>query len=332
MENLLLLLVLLEVSLPVVFIENSKQFSHIHIYIYIHLSYPYPLSFLPLSIYIDVRSTSIPLANNIISGIGAAIAENLASKGANIVLNHTSSSSSALATELSKSLEEKYNIKTLVVQADVSEKSGADSIISSAKSHFSDSKSGKFQIDILVNNAGIAINAPIKDVTIDDFQRQYKINVLGPLLVLQAALDYLPHDRSGRIVNVSSVSASGGFTGQTVYGGTKGALDAMTRTWARELNNRATVNSINPGPVKTDMWYGTPVEFRKSLKPLIETTPGSEIRPELDDQDLVDDAPNAGGRPAYTHEIGGIVGMLATSDSVWCTGQVVCANGGFILK
>ncbi|KAG4029372.1 hypothetical protein MFRU_016g01250 [Monilinia fructicola] len=265
-------------------------------------------------------------------GIGAAIAENLASKGANIVLNHTSSSSSALATELSKSLEGKYNIKTLVVQADVSEKSGADSIISSAKSHFSDSKSGKFQIDILVNNAGIAINAPIKDVTIDDFQRQYKINVLGPLLVLQAALDYLPHDRSGRIVNVSSVSASGGFTGQTVYGGTKGALDAMTRTWARELNNRATVNSINPGPVKTDMWYGTPVEFRKSLKPLIETTPGSEIRPELDDQDLVDDAPNAGGRPAYTHEIGGIVGMLATSDSVWCTGQVVCANGGFILK
>ncbi|KAB8301071.1 hypothetical protein EYC80_002989 [Monilinia laxa] len=265
-------------------------------------------------------------------GIGAAIAENLASKGANIVLNYTSNSSSTLANELSKSLEGKFNIKTLVVQADVSEKSGADTIISSAKSHFSDSQSGKFQIDILINNAGVSQNTAIKDITIDEFQWQYKINVLGPLLLLQAALDYLPHDRSGRIINISSVSSSEGFLGQTVYGGTKAAVDAMTRTWARELNNRATVNSVNPGPVKTDMWVGTTAEFKKSLKPWIESTPGSEIRPELDDQDLVNDAPNAGGRPAYTHEIAGIVGMLSTSDSVWCTGQVVCANGGLVLR
>ncbi|EMR90024.1 putative 3-oxoacyl- protein [Botrytis cinerea BcDW1] len=264
-------------------------------------------------------------------GIGAAIAENLASKGANLVLNYTSNSSATLTTALSKKLEESHSIKTFIVQADVSEKSGADTIISTTKSHFSDA-TGKFQIDILVNNAGVSRNTPIPDITIDDFNWQYKINVLGPLLLLQAALDYLPHDRSGRIINLGSVSSSEGFWGQTVYGGTKAAVDAMTRTWARELHDRVTVNSINPGPVKTDMWAGTTAGFKKELKPWIESTPGSKIRPELDDQDLVDDAPNAGGRPAYTSEIAGIVGMLCTSDSQWCTGQVVCANGGMVLR
>ncbi|RAL65275.1 hypothetical protein DID88_000845 [Monilinia fructigena] len=233
-------------------------------------------------------------------GIGAAIAEKLASKGAKLVLNYTSNSSSALAIELSKASKEKHNIKTLVVQADVSEKSGAETIISSAKSHFSDSQSGNFR------------------------------SIFWSITL--AALDYLPYDRSGRIINISSVSSSEGFLGQTVYGGTKAAVDAMTRTWARELNNRATVNSVNPGPVKTDMWDATTAEFKKNLKPWIESTPGSEIRPEVDDQDLVNDAPIVGGRPAYTHEIAGVVGMLSTSDSVWCTGQVVCANGGLVLR
>ncbi len=145
---------------------------------------------------------------------------------------------------------------------------------------------------------------------------------------MQAALPYLPHDRSGRIVNVSSVSSSEGFIGQSVYGGTKAALEAMTRTWARELAERATVNAINPGPVKTDMWGGTTAEFKRGLRPFIQHTPGSAIRPGIDDENLVADAENAGGRPAYTEEIAGVVGMLCTADSSWCTGQVVCANGG----
>lgn len=129
-------------------------------------------------------------------------------------------------------------------------------------------------------------------------------------------------------MNLSSVSSSEGFKGQSIYGGTKAALEAMTRTWARELSGRATVNAINPGPVKTDMWNQTTQEFKENMRPFIQNTPGSEIRPEIDDEDLVKDAENAGGRPAYVEEIGGVVGMLCTADSVWCTGQVVCANGG----
>jgi 3-oxoacyl-[acyl-carrier protein] reductase len=174
----------------------------------------------------------------------------------------------------------------------------------------------------------VSKNNRIEDCTIEDYEWQYRVNVLGPLLLMQAALPYLPHDRTGRIVNVSSVSSSEGFVGQSVYGGTKAALEAMTRTWARELAERATVNAINPGPVATDMWGTTTPEFKKALKPFIMQTPGSAIRPEIDDAEFVKDAENAGGRPAYLEEIAGVVGMLCTPDSVWCTGQVVCANGG----
>jgi NAD(P)-dependent dehydrogenase (short-subunit alcohol dehydrogenase family) len=205
---------------------------------------------------------------------------------------------------------------------------GPAHVINTAKNHFSHPKTGKFQIDIIINNAGVAKNARLEDVQIADYEWCYRINVLGPLLLMQAALPYLPHDRSGRIVNLSSVSSSEGFEEQTVYGGTKAALEAMTRTWARELGERCTVNAINPGPVKTDMWAGTTPSFKKQLKPFIMQTPGSRIRPEVDDKDLVEDAENAGGRPAYVEEIAGIVGMLCTADSLWCTGQVVCANGG----
>ncbi|KAH7356623.1 hypothetical protein BKA65DRAFT_495093 [Rhexocercosporidium sp. MPI-PUGE-AT-0058] len=261
-------------------------------------------------------------------GIGEAIAHNLASKGANLILNYTSDSSSKATADLSALLTEEHGVTCLVIQADMGIPTGPAHIVNTAKNHFSHPKTGKFQIDILINNAGVSKNLPIPECTIADFDWQYKINVLGPLLLIQAVLPYLPNDRSGRIVNLSSVSSSQGFIGQSVYGGTKAALEAMTRTWARELAERATVNAVNPGPVKTDMWAGTTAEFKKSLSMFIKQTPGSAIRPEVDDEDLVKDAENAGGRPAYVGEIAGVVGMLCTPDSLWCTGQVVCANGG----
>lgn len=256
------------------------------------------------------------------------ICQNLASKGASLILNYTSDSSAQPTHALSETLTQEHGITCLVIQADMGAPTGPAHVIDTAKNHFSHPKTGKFQIDIIVNNAGVATNARLEDIKISDYEWCYRINVLGPLLLMQAALPYLPHDRSGRIVNVSSVSSSEGFEEQTVYGGSKAALEAMTRTWARELVERCTVNAINPGPVKTDMWAGTTQRFKNQLRPFIQQTPSSHIRPEVDDKDLVEDAENAGGRPAYVEEIAGIVGMLCTADSLWCTGQVVCANGG----
>lgn len=262
-------------------------------------------------------------------GIGAAIAHNLASKGASpILLNYTSDSSAEATKELGAELEKQYQTQCLIVQADVGSTAGPAHIINTAKNHFSHPKSGKFQIDILINNAGVSKNLSLDECTIEDFDWQYKINVLGPMLLTQAAIPYLPKDRSGRIVNMSSVSSSEGFIGQTVYGGTKAALEAMTRTWSRELAERATVNAVNPGPVKTDMYATTKPEFKERMKSFIKHSPLMAIRPGVDDEDLVKDADAAGGRPAYSAEIAGIVGMLCTPDAAWCTGQVVCANGG----
>jgi len=244
------------------------------------------------------------------------------------VLNYTSDSSLDITNQLSESLSAAHDVRCLVVQADMGAATGPAHLIASTKNHFAHAKTGKFVIDILINNAGVARDQFLADVTVEEFERQYKINVLGPLLLMQAASPYLPHDRSGRVVNISSVSSSEGFKGQSIYGGTKAALEAMTRTWSRELAERATVNAINPGPVLTDMWSKTTPQFKESMRPFVEHSPGMAIRKEIDPEALVLDGKNAGGRPGYVEEIAGIVGMLCTPDSLWCTGQVVCANGG----
>ena len=147
-------------------------------------------------------------------------------------------------------------------------------------------------------------------------------------MLVQAALPYLPNDRSGRIVNLSSVSSSAGLKNQTVYGGTKAALEAMTRTWSRELAERATVNAVNPGPVATDMWEGVSDDFVRDMKPFIQSTPLAKTRQGIDADEVVKGEERTGGRPAYDHEIAGVVAMLCTEDSGWCTGSVICANGG----
>ena len=264
----------------------------------------------------------------ILLGIGAAIAKNLATKGCSVILGYTSDKSSAKTEDLAKSLETEFHVKALPVQADVGSASGPAYLVNTAKNHFSHPKTKAFQIDIVINNAGVSVNNKIQDITPEDFHNQYSINVLGPILLMQAVVPYLPQDRSGRVVNLSSVSSSLGYIGQTVYGGTKAALEAMTRTWARELSERATVNAVNPGPVATDMYGGVSDDFAAKNKPWLLNTPLAATREGIDDQQFVDDSPKTGGRPAYDHEIAGVVAMLCSDDAGWCTGSIVCANGG----
>lgn len=202
-------------------------------------------------------------------------------------------------------------------------------VVEAAKNHFSHPKTRAFTIDIIINNAGVATGNPLAEVTPEEFHKSYAVNVLGPILLVQAALPSLPHDRSGRIINISSISSSLGFAGQTVYGGTKAALESMTRTWSRELAERATVNALNPGPVATDMYGATSEEFQMQLKPWIQNTPLQAAREGVDAESVVKFAEKYGGRLAYDYEIAGLVGMLCSEESGWCTGSVVCANGGF---
>lgn len=101
----------------------------------------------------------------------------------------------------------------------------------------------------------------------------------------------------------------------------------MTRTWARELAERATVNAINPGPVDTAMYDAANEEFVEQLRPFAQQAPLMAVRAE-DEANIEKRAVIEGGRRATTKEIAGIVGMLVSEESAWCTGSVICANGG----
>lgn len=255
-------------------------------------------------------------------GIGSGIARNLASKGASLILNYTSTSSTQICNDLASELTEKFGGEHIVVQADMGSQEGPNYLIETAAS-----KLPNLQLDIIINNAGIISYGKIEEFKIEDFEECYSINVRGPLLLMKAALPYLPNDRSGRIINVSSVTATSGQEGLSVYGGSKAALDAMTRSWARELSARATVNSINPGPVMTDMWQkASSTDFSDDLRAFMSLVPLGKIREGIDDKRISKDI--TGLRPAYVEEIAGIVGMLVSAESGWCTGQVICANGG----
>jgi NAD(P)-dependent dehydrogenase (short-subunit alcohol dehydrogenase family) len=190
------------------------------------------------------------------------------------------------------------------------------------------SKDSKLQIDIIINNAAVSVNRLVEECDAEDFAFQYNVNVRGPLLLVKAALPYLPHDRSGRIVNVSSVSATLGYKAQSVYGGTKAALEAMTRSWSRELAERATVNAINPGPVATEMYGAVSPEFVAGNRPFLQNTPLAAVREGVDRENFVKEYDKTGGRPAYEEEVAALVGLLCLPDAGWTTGSVLNANGG----
>lgn len=218
-----------------------------------------------------------------------------------------------------------------MVQADLSKPETTVPRIIEASKAACASASGELCIDILINNAGVGGDYTLEDVPVSEFYRMYEVNVLGPLVLTQAVLPYLPHDRAGRIVNISSVASSMGFATHTLYGGTKAALEAMTRTWARELAERATVNAVNPGPVEGDMYMAAGEKLWRQLEPFQLNCPLSAIREGVDDPSLVKLSRDkmGGRRPAYWHEVAGVVGMLCGEESAWCTGSVVSANGGF---
>ncbi|KAJ5113596.1 3-oxoacyl-(Acyl-carrier-protein) reductase [Penicillium angulare] len=272
-------------------------------------------------------------------GIGEAIARNLASKGVSLILNFTSESSRGPTNELCASLAAAHGVRCESVQADLGKPEEAvKAILGVTQEKFS--SSGKLQIDILINNAGVSADRNLNDakgpIDAENFNWHYTINVLAPLLLTQAVAPYLPNDRSGRIVNISSVSSSLGFVGQSVYGGTKAALESMTRTWARELADKATVNAVNPGPVIGDMYFLAGEDFWKDIQGFVDNTPGSKLDESNPDtmsrikesQVQIIKEKMGGRRPAFTSEVAGTVCMLCTPDGQWTTGSVVCANGG----
>lgn len=274
-----------------------------------------------------VQTRSVTNDNSLI-GIGASIARNLAAKGANVLISYLTEGSDAAAADLAKELVANYNVKAVPCRADITTKEGCEQIVSACKSAFpANAKTGNLQIDILVHSAALFHAMPLEAVTVEDFYKVYSINVLGPILLTQAVKPYLPTDRSGRIVNISSIGSKVGLAYLTLYGGTKGALEAMTRTWSRELAENATVNSINPGSTATEMFAGASDAAKDAIALRYPLTPLAPVR-EWDSDEMKAVGAKYGGRVAYPEEIAGMVGMICSPESSWMTGCLVSANGG----
>ncbi|KAI2777944.1 NAD(P)-binding protein [Daldinia loculata] len=274
-----------------------------------------------------VHEGKLALVTGSARSIGAAIVRNLASKGCNIIVNHTTETSDKAAADLCSELQTAHGVKAIWVRANVSNREGCDKIVEAAKTHFTNPQTGKLQLDILIHNAAISFLGPLEDVTEADFHKIYSVNVLGPILLTQVFVPYLPTDRSGRIVMMSSINSKIGTEATTLYSGSKGALEAIARVMARELAERATVNTINPGPVMTDMYLSAPDDIKQTLARWNPVTPLVSVRP-TDAPEVQELGKKFGGRAAYDHEIAGIVSMLCSPESGWCTGSLISANGG----
>jgi 3-oxoacyl-[acyl-carrier protein] reductase len=230
-------------------------------------------------------------------GIGAAIAKALAAEGASVVVNYASSKKGADATvtEITKK-----GGKAVAAGGDVSKAGEAQGIIDAAVRNYG-------RLDILVNNSGVYEFAPIQDFTEEHYHRQFNTNVLGLLLITQAALKHMSEGAS--IINISSAVTRITPPASAVYSGTKGAVDAITGVLAKELGpKRIRVNTINPGIVETE---GT----------VSAGFIGSDF-----EKALIAQAPL--GRTGRPDDIADIAVFLASNDSRWLTGEQIIASGG----
>jgi 3-oxoacyl-[acyl-carrier protein] reductase len=232
-------------------------------------------------------------------GIGAAIAKQLAAEGAAVVVNYSSSKSGAdkVVDEIKAS-----GGKAIAVQADAARKTDIDRLFGETKKAFG-------RLDVLVNNAGIYEFSPLNDITEEHFHKQFNLNVLGVILAAQAAAK-LFDGAGGSIINLSSVVSTLAFPNASVYSGTKGAIDSITRSLASELGPRGIrVNAIRPGMVETEGTHAAGIENSDMQKQVKAQTPLGRL-----------------GQPA---DIAGTAVFLASADSSWITGETFVISGGF---
>lgn len=231
-------------------------------------------------------------------GIGASIAKHLAAEGAAVVVNYSSSKEGADRV-VSEIVSE--GGKALAIHASVAKEEEIERLFAETKKAFG-------RLDILINNAGVYEFTPLEAVSGEQFHKHFDINVLGLILASKEAAEYFGPE-GGTIVNVSSTVTSLTPPNSSVYTGTKGAVDAITRTLAKELGPRKIrVNAINPGMVETEGVRTAGFsegEFRKQIEAI---TPLGRIG-------QVDDV-----APAAV--------FLASPESAWITGETLRVAGG----
>lgn len=232
-------------------------------------------------------------------GIGAAIAKKLATEGAAVVVNYSSSKTDGekVAKEITAS-----GGKAITVQANMSKPEEIERLFAKSQKAFG-------RVDVLVNNAGIYEFLPLEKVTEEHFHKQFNLNVLGLLLASQAAARQF-NGSGGSIINISSVVSTLAVPQSAVYSGTKGAVDAITRSLASELGPRGIrVNAIRPGMVETEGTHSAGIAE-------------SDMRKQVEAQTPL-------GRIGQPQDIAAAAVFLASDDSAWITGETFVISGGY---
>jgi 3-oxoacyl-[acyl-carrier protein] reductase len=231
-------------------------------------------------------------------GIGAGIAKQLAADGAAVVVNYSSSKEGAdrVVREI-----ERNGGKALAVHANVAKKADIERLFAETKNAFG-------RLDILVNNAGVYEFLPLEEITAEHFHKMFDLNVLGLILASKEAAKHFDSS-GGSIINISSVASTAAPANTSVYSATKGAVDAVTKSLAKELGPRhIRVNSINPGMVETEGVHAVGImesEFRRDI----------ESRTPL-------------GRIGQPQDVAPAAVFLASADSAWITGETLVVAGG----
>ncbi|SFK71792.1 3-oxoacyl-[acyl-carrier protein] reductase [Nitrosomonas aestuarii] len=230
-------------------------------------------------------------------GIGAAIALELARAGVKVVVNYLQNQQAA--DEVCAAITGAGG-KCIAIQADVSKPADIRRLFDAAIEHFG-------RIDILVNNAGILIFKKIAEITDDEFDRIININLKSIFYTLREAAERLADN--GRIVNISSTVTRLMLPKYGPYAATKGAVEQLTRIFAREAGERGiTANTVSPGPVFTEL-------FRAG-------------KTEEDIERMA--AMSSLGRIGEVDDIAKIVLFLVSDEARWITGQDIGANGGMV--
>jgi 3-oxoacyl-[acyl-carrier protein] reductase len=227
-------------------------------------------------------------------GIGRGIAERLGREGASVVVNYSGSEQEA--NDVVKAIATAGG-KGVAIQASLSNVEDIRRLFAETIQHFG-------QLDILVNNAGTGIVAAIADVTEDEYDKVFDLNVRGVLFALQQAANHM--NPNGRIVNISSTTTIHPEAGMAVYAASKAAIKLFTAVLAREVGDRSiTVNTVMPGPTVPGMFGNMPPEVQQQAA-----------------------ASSPFDRVGTPQDIADVVAFLVSEEARWLTGQDICANGG----